>query len=130
MSVRWAAPIAGQIAKFILVGVANTLLTLGTIFLLSGVAHADYRLANGVGYIIGLMNSFLLNRWWTFKSRGAVPLQMAKFFLVFGFCYAVQFGMLVLMVDRLAVSSALSQVAAMAVYTSISYLLNKHIVYR
>jgi putative flippase GtrA len=124
-----AALTAGQIVKYVLVGAANTFLTLGTILVLSGAAHADYRFANAVGYVIGLTSSFLLNRWWTFRSEGAVPLQAVKFLLVFGLCYAIQFGLLVLMVGRLKWSPAFSQVAAMGVYTALGFLLNRKVVY-
>jgi putative flippase GtrA len=125
-----AVPIAGQVARYVLVGAANTLLTLGTIFLLAEVAHADYRLANAVGYVVGLINSFVLNRLWTFRSNGAVPPQIVKFLLVFGLCYAFQFGLLVLMVQWLHWGSVFSQIAAMGAYTALGYLLNRIIVFR
>ena len=125
-----AALTAGQIVRYVLVGAVNTLLALGTIFLLGGLAHADYRLANAAGYAVGTCNSFLLNRWWTFRSGGAVPLQAVKFLLVFGLCYAFQFGLLVLMVDHLKWGSSLSQVTAMVAYTGLGYLLNRKVVYK
>jgi putative flippase GtrA len=127
---RSADPIAGQFAKYVVVGGANTLLTLGTIFVLSAAAHADYRLANAVGYVVGLINSYILNRWWTFRSHGAVPVQVVKFLLVFGFCYAFQFGLLITMVDQLHWGSVLSQIAAMGAYTGLGYLLNRKVVYK
>ena len=125
-----AVPIAGQFAKYVTVGAANTLLTLGTIFVLSVAAHADYRLANAVGYVVGLTSSYVLNRWWTFRSHGAVPVQVVKFLLVFGSCYAFQFGLLVTMVDRLHWGSVLSQIPAMGAYTALGYLLNRKVVYK
>jgi putative flippase GtrA len=119
-----------QFGRFLLVGAANTLLSLVTILLLSRAAGADYRAANAVGYGVGLVSSFILNRLWTFRSRGTVAPQVWKFLLTFGACYAAQFGLLVLMVDRLHWDPLLSQVAAMAAYTALGYLLSRIVVYR
>jgi putative flippase GtrA len=120
---------ATQLAKYLLVGAANTLLTLVTILLLSR-AGADYRLANAVGYALGLASSFVLNRWWTFRSRGTVAPQVMKFLLTFCLCYAAQFGLLVLMVGRLHWNPAFSQVAAMGAYVALGYLLSRTVVFR
>ena len=127
---RFALPCAAQAAKYLVVGGINTLLTLAAIFLLSRAAGADYRLANAVGYGLGLLSSFVLNRLWTFRSRGAVAPQVLKFLVVFGVCYAVQFGLLVLMVSQLHWGTSFSQVAAMGFYTALGFLLSRVVVYR
>ena len=128
--VRKAIPILSRFMKFGLVGLSNTLLTIGVIFLIAEVAHADFRLANAIGYALGLANSFLLNRWWTFRSNGAVPAQIGRFLLVFCLCYAVQFGLLTLMVESFRWNTSLSQIVAMALYTCMSYVLSRRFVYR
>jgi putative flippase GtrA len=128
--VRKTIPILNQFMKFGLVGVSNTLLTLGVIFLLEEVVHADYRIANAIGYALGLANSFLLNRRWTFKSCGGVPAQICRFLLVFCLCYAVQFGLLALMVTSFRWMTPRAQVVAMALYTCMSYVLSRRFVYR
>jgi putative flippase GtrA len=127
---RSAIPGAAQFGRYLLVGAANTLLSLGTIFLLSRAAGADYRVANAAGYGVGLLSSFILNRLWTFKSHGTVAPQVLKFLLTFCVCYAAQFGLLLLMVDRLHWGPAFSQVAAMGAYTVLGYLLSRIVVYR
>ena len=119
-----------QMVKFGLVGGVNTALTLAVIFLLSGVARADYRVANASGYAVGLASSFILNRVWTFRSAGNVAVQIAKFLLVFALCYAAQFSLLVLMVGSLRWSSPIAQVLAMAVYTAAGFVLGRVFVYR
>ncbi len=124
------ASLAAQAGKYVLVGVVNTLVTLAAIFLLSRAAGADYRAANAVGYGLGLACSYVLNRRWTFASRGAVAPQVAKFLACFGVCYAAQFGLLLLMVDRLHWNPSFSQVAAMGAYTVLGYLLGRIVVYR
>jgi putative flippase GtrA len=119
-----------QFGRFLLVGAANTLLSLGTILLLSRAAGADYRLANAGGYAVGLVSSYTLNRLWTFKSHGTIAPQVLKFLLTFCVCYAAQFGLLLVLVGRLGWDPAFSQVAAMGAYMVLGYLLSRMVVFR
>jgi len=61
-----------QFIKFGIVGVSNTLLTAGVIWILMKVFHCSDYVSNFVGYIIGLANSFVWNRKWTFESKTKV----------------------------------------------------------
>ena len=59
---------AARFARFCLVGVSNTLLTLATFTLLTaaGVPAAP---ASALGFAVGAINGYVLNRSWTFRSR-------------------------------------------------------------
>ena len=63
-----------QLVRFGLVGATNTALTLGTYAVLVAL-HAPVPLAGAVGWGVGAVNGFVLNRAWTFRgaARGAVP---------------------------------------------------------
>jgi putative flippase GtrA len=63
-----------QLVRFGLVGATNTALTLATYALLVAL-HAPVPLAGAVGWGVGAVNGFVLNRAWTFRgaARGAVP---------------------------------------------------------
>ena len=81
---RWR-PELGRILRFGLVGLLNTAIGLGTIYVLQLGFGVDYRLANTAGYALGIVNSFVLNRIWTFKSRDTrVARQGLLFLLVAG----------------------------------------------
>src|SRR5271157_3898121 len=120
----------GQLVRFGLVGVMNTLVTLAVIFILMEVFRLNYLLANVCGYALGLVNSFLWNKLWTFKSRGPVMKEGAAFLIVFAVCYLVQSGALALMVEKLHISKLLAQVLSMAVYTGLNFTGNKLISFR
>lgn len=81
---------AARFAKFIAVGVMNTLVTLATIFILHKAAGAGEMLSNLVGYVAGLVNSFLWNRRWVFRSSGPAAAEALRFALGFGLCYGIQ----------------------------------------
>lgn len=56
-------------AKFALVGVANTLIDYGVFTLLTQLAGTQLYLANVIAYGCGMLNSYVWNRSWTFRSR-------------------------------------------------------------
>ena len=58
-----------QFAKFGVVGVLNTALHYAVFYSLYSFLGINYLLSSGIGYTAGLMNSYVLNRNWTFRSR-------------------------------------------------------------
>ena len=67
-------PLVLQLVRFGLVGATNTALTLATYAVVLGL-EAPVALAGAIGWGVGAVNGYLLNRAWTFQgaTRGAVP---------------------------------------------------------
>ena len=61
---------SGQALRFVVVGVSNTLVTLGIFALLAKVLHVPDIPANALAYLFGIANSFVWNKYWTFSARG------------------------------------------------------------
>lgn len=59
----------GQFGKFLVVGAINFLVDFGVLTLLNGVLGMMLAPANVISYTCGVINSFLLNRYWTFKIK-------------------------------------------------------------
>src|SRR3981081_721191 len=66
---RAAAPVVLQFVKFGIVGVSNTLLTFIVYTLLLKVFGVWYLAASAIGFAVGAVNGFLLNRRWTFRGH-------------------------------------------------------------
>ena len=121
----------GRLIRFGLVGVLNTAVGLGTIYLLQNGLGWDYRIANIIGYCLGITTSFIFNRAWTFKSTDTrVARQGVIFLLVVGVCWGMQFLALIVMVETLGISKELAQPLGMVVYTALHYPGNRFIVFR
>lgn len=60
-----------QFIKFGLVGVLNTALHFAVFYALYSLLGLYYLLASTIGYVAGLINSYILNRNWTFRSHDA-----------------------------------------------------------
>lgn len=80
-----------QFARYAVVGVMNTLLTLGVIFVCKSLLGVNEYVSNALGYVAGLINSFIWNRRWVFRSNGRLSRQAAHFLTAFAICYALQF---------------------------------------
>lgn len=79
-----------QFAKYGIVGVMNTMLTLLVIFLCKSVFGVNEYVSNAIGYAVGLVNSFLWNRRWVFAASGHLSRHAVHFLLGFFICYGIQ----------------------------------------
>ncbi len=115
-----------SIVKYGLVGVINTLITLVIIFTLMNGFSVSLRLSNIVGYVAGFINSFILNKLWTFKGNQASTFtQFVRFSAVFAVCFLLQHGLVILLVEKLLIDKNLSTFIGMVFYTLIGYVFNK-----
>lgn len=126
-----------QIIKYGVVGIANTLLTAIVIWLVlllfsgnndeSSPSIAILFSANALGYLAGLISSFILNRRWTFGSKTDKKSSFARFLLVFLFCYFIQLSVVWwLNKEFLLISAYTCQLIGMVVYAVLNFLLNKY----
>ena len=67
-----------QFVKFGIVGVSNTLLAFAVYTLLLKVFGVWYVAASGIGFAVGAVNGFLLNRRWTFSEHVGRPLDAGE----------------------------------------------------
>ena len=119
-----------QLAKFGIVGVTNTIVTLGTIYLLYTFTPFHYYITNGIGYILGFLNSFILNKLWTFKARGVLYRELFLFIIVFLVSYGVQLCVLHVLKVFLELNLVVAQILAMVFYTFTNYIGNRLFTFR
>ncbi len=70
--------------KFGIVGVSNTLLTFAVYTLLLKVFGVWYFAASAIGFAVGAVNGFLLNRRWTFREHVGDALTPVRWAVVQG----------------------------------------------
>ncbi|MEI8273783.1 MAG: GtrA family protein, partial [Paludibacter sp.] len=112
-----------QLLKFGIVGVANTLLTALTIWLLLKVLHYTDYLSNIIGYCIGLINSFIWNRKWTFRSSKSKLKSMIPFLIVFIISYIGNLSSVIISVDYLMIDPNIAQIFGIIVYSVLNFIL-------
>lgn len=79
-----------RFVKYCLVGVMNTLVTLGVIFVCKALLGWNLYLSNALGYVAGVVNSFVWNKMWVFRSQGRYAREAVVFLVGFGLCYGLQ----------------------------------------
>lgn len=114
-----------QAIKYGIVGLSNTFITLAIIWVMMKLFGCSSVLSNVAGYAAGLVNSFVLNKQWTFKSQAGWTSSAIRFGVVFGICYLLQLGVLLFLNKQLAIDPYYNQLIAMVFYTVINFLMNK-----
>lgn len=121
----------GQMIKYGLVGVMNTIITGIILFVLMNGFGVSYPISNAFGYVAGFFNSFIMNKLWTFKgSQTSSIKQFIRFTVVFALCYIIQLGLVVFLVEILVVNENLAQLIGMVFYTLFGFLLNKFFTFK
>ncbi len=87
---QWLRTTGIQLMKYAIIGVMNTIITLVVFYLLNTHAGAPYGVANIAGYVAGVVNSFLWNRAWVFKTGGNIGRQAMLFAGGFVLCWLLQ----------------------------------------
>jgi len=116
-----------QFITYNIVGIANTVVGFSIIFLLMFVG-VGATLSNAVGYAIGSVLSYYLNKKYTFRSTTDSKMQAVKFFMVLGVSYILNFITLQWLLGLL--NPYIAQLFSAIVYTLSSFLLAKFIVFR
>lgn len=119
-----------QFLRFLTVGVINTVLGYCIIFACMYLAGLSAEVSNVIGYAVGLITSYLLNRNYTFRSKQRHHGEIVRFIAVFAIAYAANFIALIVLIRELGVHEGASQILAGAVYVLTSYAMNKFYVFR
>jgi putative flippase GtrA len=122
---RVSAPMLVQFVKFGIVGVSNTLLTLVVYTVLLKVFGVWYLAASGIGFVVGAVNGFLLNRRWTFREHVGDALTPVRWGIVQTCGLGVDEGLLYLFVHDAHLDKLLAQVCATAVVTVSTFFVNR-----
>lgn len=119
----------GLLARFLSVGALNTALGLAAILGLRWVGLSDVA-ANAIGYALGLVVSFTLNRKWTFGQRGAIRwMTVVLFGLVIAAAYASNLVTVLTLIRVAGLNPYIAQCMGIMPYTAVTFLGFRHLVF-
>ena len=116
--------------RYLLVGVVNTMVGLGIIYLAMYFLHMDLASSNAFGYAIGIMVSFALNKKWTFASQDHVVYSFLRYLLVLGVAYAANLATVLFANAHFYLNPYLSQALGIIPYTTIGFLGSRYFAFR
>jgi putative flippase GtrA len=111
----------GQALRFGMVGLVNTTVSLLVIYALMYFFAKGVLVANLIGYFVGIVIGFSLNRNWTFSDKGALKNSVPRYALVLGVAYLAN---LIVVAGGLAIFRAnpyALQPLGMFVYTGFNF---------
>jgi putative flippase GtrA len=116
-----------RLIKFSLAGVVNTVVGYAVIAgcMWLGVSPT---LSNLCGYLVGLVISFLQQRYWVFESKGRIGDEWLKFVAVFLVSYAANFLTLRALLTT-PLNPYVAQLFACAAFTLVNFALNSRFVF-
>ena len=105
-------PIIFQLAKFIAVGLANTVVDFGILnilIFLSGIAGGlVYSVFKGISFIIATIHSYFWNKFWTFKVKQGREKEFLQFFLISAIGFVINVGIASLVVNVIGIRFEIS----------------------
>ena len=128
--------IDGTMLRFLVVGVINTLVGCGTMFLLYNWAHCSYWLSSAANYVVGGIVSFFLNKYFTFRKKEWSWSQVVKFAINVAVCWLLAYGVAKHLVLRILEGQSLwlqenvAMLVGMCLYTVLNYLGQRFFAFR
>ena len=113
-----------QWLRFAAVGVSNTLLSTAVF---AGLVQlgVPYLLGSALAFTLGAVNSYTLNRRWTFRSRGPRAPELARFACVQAVGLGTNLALLAVLVQGAEIGHVFAQVLAFPAASIITFALSR-----
>jgi putative flippase GtrA len=111
-------------SKFSIIGIFNTVL--GLILYAIFLQYTSYVGALFLSHIICVLNSYVWNKKWAFKSNKSIFIEFIKFYSVYAVALVLNIISLYILINYFEISELMSQVISTPIITIITYLLHKH----
>ena len=127
----FTGPAFRRLIKFGITGVANTLIDLVVFTVLRSGLAVNLYLAKTAGYLCGMLNSYIVNRRWTFQTKSDfLSIEFLKFILLNLAMLGVSYGFLYLFADLCALPDWFANILTTGLVMLISFCVNNLWVFR
>ena len=122
--------------RFLLVGIINTLVGCGTMFLLYNLAGCSYWFSSAANYVVGSVVSFFLNKYYTFRNHEKSWRQAVRFGCNVAVCYLIAYGvakpvaLYLLAGQTINIQENAAMVVGMGLYTVLNYFGQRFFAFR
>lgn len=116
--------------KFLCVGMANTSVGLAAIYLAMYFLRLDDITANALGYGVGILLGFALNKRWTFANRDGLVTTLVRYLIVIAMAYVINITVVLSVEYYLGVNSYLAQATGIIPYTLFAFVGSRYYAFR
>ena len=113
--------------NYLKVGFLNTIIGFLVIMLCINSFDLNYNISYFLGYTIGLINSFIFNKHYTFKSNAKWTKELVPFLSVFAISYSLSHIFLYLIIELIGLKVIFGIILSMIIYIITGYILNKKV---
>ncbi len=124
------ATVVVQFLKFGIVGVSNTLIAFAVYTVLLKVFGVWYVAASGIGFAVGAVNGFLLNRRWTFREHVGDALTPVRWAIVQTCGLGLNLALVYVFVHGLGMDELVGQIPTTAIVTVLTFAVNRSWTFR
>jgi putative flippase GtrA len=111
-----------RLIEFLLVGVANTLVVITSIYDALFIFQMNFVASNAPGYGVGIIVAFALNGSWTFRHSGSQKISLARWLAVAAIAYLCNLLLAMFALRCLNANPYVAQGIGVIGYTTISFL--------
>ena len=125
-----------KLIKFLIVGVINTIVGAGVMFLLYNLAHCSYWVSSAANYVVGGIVSYFLNKFFTFQNKQKSFKQVLFFILNLAISYVIAYVLAKIIIcwilasQTVAVQENVAMLVGMVLYTGINYIGQRLVVFK
>lgn len=122
--------------KFLIVGVINTIVGTGLMFILYNIFSVNYWISSASNYVVGSIASYFLNKYFTFRNKEKSWKQIGLFVLNITVCYLLAYGLAKPIVSFALggfsekVQGNVSMLAGMGLFVILNYLGQRMLVFK
>lgn len=119
-----------QLIVYCIIGCSGASLDFIVYALLTKLMAMHYQLANFLSVSFGIINNFLLNRQFNFKTKDKLIKRLASFYSVGMFGWALSAGCLWLFIEVMSLNALVAKLGTIFIATIVQFCLNKFITFR
>jgi putative flippase GtrA len=120
--------LATQFSRYAATGVASNIVLYGLYLVATG-SGAQPEAAMSLLYLLGVMQTFFVNRAWSFRHCGSPSAALWRYFATYAIGYAVNLAILVLFADFLGLDHRYVQASAIFVIAVLLFFMQRNWVF-
>lgn len=120
----------GQAIRYVLTGLCSAAFEFALLFVFKDLVGLSVIASNSAALAIVFWFNFLMNRYWSFKSKTKLSKQLAMYLVLFVFNLGASDLIMYLLVDRLSIQYLLAKVFAIGAVVCWNFVIYKKVIYR
>lgn len=120
----------GKFSRYIATGIFSAAIELTLLFVLKDIAGLSVIVANSIALATVFWFNFLMNRFWSFKSKSNLKKQLIMYLFLFVFNLGASDLIMYLLTERLPLQYLIAKVIAIGAVVSWNFVLYSKVIYR